>query len=120
MTEEKAGRRVYCVITDMFGNKVQTKTVTLKSSIRIITKPTSASAKIGEKVSATVTATGTDLKYTWYVRNYTQKGFSVSSITGSTYEYVMTEAKSGRQVYCVITDRFGNEVTTDTITFTAK
>lgn len=120
MTEAKAGREVYCVITDMFGKTVKTKTVTLKSNIRIISGPTNASAKIGKKVSTTITATGTDLKYTWYVRNYGQKGFSVSSITDSTYEYVMTEAKSGRQVYCVITDRFGNSVTTETITFTAK
>ena len=104
----------------MFGKTVKTKTVTLKSNIRIISGPTNASAKIGKKVSTTITATGTDLKYTWYVRNYGQKGFSVSSITDSTYEYVMTEAKSGRQVYCVITDRFGNSVTTETITFTAK
>ena len=120
MTEEKAGRRVYCVITDMFGNKVQTKTVTLKSNIKIISQPTNASAAVGKKVSTSVTATGTDLKYQWYVRNYSQKGFYPSSITDATYEYVMTAEKSGRQAYCVITDRFGNSVTTDTVTFTKK
>jgi len=120
MTESKAGRRVYCVITDMFGNKVQTKTVTLKSNIKIISQPTNASAAVGKKVSTSVTATGTDLKYQWYVRNYSQKGFYPSSITDATYEYVMTAEKSGRQAYCVITDRFGNSVTTDTVTFTKK
>ena len=120
MTESKAGREVYCVITDMFGNKVQTKTVTLKSNIKIISQPTNASAAVGKKVSTSVTATGTDLKYQWYVRNYSQKGFYPSSITDATYEYVMTAEKSGRQAYCVITDRFGNSVTTDTVTFTKK
>ncbi|MDD6060551.1 MAG: dockerin type I domain-containing protein, partial [Ruminococcus sp.] len=33
MTEERAGRKVYCEITDMFGNKVKTRTVTLTSDI---------------------------------------------------------------------------------------
>ena len=120
MTEDSAGRRVYCEITDMFGNKVKTRTVTLKSDIKIISQPTNASAAVGKKVSTSVTATGTDLKYQWYVRNYSQKGFYPSSITDATYEYVMTEEKSGRQAYCVITDRFGNSVTTDTVTFTKK
>ena len=119
MTEDSAGRRVYCEITDMFGNKVKTRTVTLKSDIKIISQPTNASAAVGKKVSTSVTATGTDLKYQWYVRNYSQKGFYPSSITDATYEYVMTAEKSGRQAYCVITDRFGNSVTTDTVTFSA-
>ena len=120
MTEEIAGCKVYCKITDMFGNKVQTKGATLMSDIKIMSNPTDASAAVGKKASTSVTATGKDLKYTWYVRNYNQKGFYVSSITDPTYSYVITDTKNGRQAYCVVTDRFGNEVTTNLVNLTAK
>jgi hypothetical protein len=32
----------------------------------------------------------------------------------------MTKARAGRDVYCVITDAFGNQVTTETITLVVE
>ena len=59
-------------------------------------------------------AQGDGLKYQWYFRN---KGGSVwykSGVKDNTYDDVMTKARAGRDVYCVITDAYGNQLTTQT------
>ena len=121
MDETRDGRKVYCVITDKYGNTVTTNTVTLtmksSSAIKIAVQPKSVSASNGTKITTTVTATGEGLTYTWY---YTSNGktnqFYVSSVTGATYSTTMDATRDGRKVYCVITDKYGNSVTTDTVT----
>jgi len=119
MTKEKSGRQVYCVITDNYGQKVTSKTVTLSMAapITVTKQPVSAQVLLGETVTTSVAATGTGaLKYQWYVKNPGDGAFSKSSVTGPTYSYAMTKEKSGRQVYCVITDNYGQKVQTDTVT----
>ena len=44
------------------------------------------------------------------------KAFKVSSNKTSAYAYSMQSYMNGRQVYCVITDQSGNQVTTETVT----
>ena len=119
MTESKSGRQVYCEITDKYGNTVTTDTVTLGGPVKITEQPTDASATIGSTVKTSVKATGVGLKYQWYVKNPTSTKFTKSSITTETYSYQMTESKSERQVYCVITDKDGNKVKTNTVTLTS-
>ena len=115
MTQARAGREMYCVITDKYGNKVQSNTVTLGMKIDISKQPTSDSASVGEKVSFSVSATGADLTYQWY---YSWEGeFLPSSDVGkASYSITMTQARAGREMYCIITDKFGNSVKTDTVT----
>ena len=38
----------------------------------------------------------------------------------TTYSAEMNESRDGRQIYCVITDMFGNTVKTNTVTLSAK
>jgi hypothetical protein len=114
---------VYCVITDKYGNTVKTNTVTLsmKSGLAITKQPTNVTAANGSKVATTVVATGEGLTYTWY---YTSNGktnqFFVSSVTSATYTTTMDSTRDGRKVYCVITDKYGNTVTSDVVTLTMK
>ena len=67
MTTARAGREVYCVITDANGNSVTTDTVKLirvaSEELEIITQPTNSEAKLGETFCITVEATGEGLKY---------------------------------------------------------
>ncbi len=116
MTAAKSGRQVYCIITDRYGNSVQTETVTL-TMLAITRQPGNMTAANGQRISTTVQARGDGLQYQWYVKEAGSKRFVESSIRSKTYDFIMTSAKSGRQVYCVITDRFGNEVRTNTVTF---
>ena len=120
MSTDMDGMQIYCVITDKYGNKVQTNTVTVGVKAKIDTQPKSASATIGSKVKTTVSATGTELKYQWYYKDTGASKFTKSSITSATYQVTMTTACDGRQVYCVITDKYGNTVTSSTVTLKSK
>ena len=121
MNSARAGRRVYCVITDKYGNSVQTDTVTLRSKVSIITQPSDAFAANGEKATVSVKAIGEGLTYKWYYANEGSTKFtSTNSFKGSSYYVTMNEIRDGRQIYCVITDRYGNQVTTSVVTLHAK
>ena len=112
-------RQVYCVITDANGNSVTTETATITRppvAVTIIEQPKDAEAKIGEKFSISPKVEGDGLTYQWYVKESGAKAFKVSSIKSSAYALTMQKYMNGRQVYCVITDQYGNSVTTDVAT----
>ena len=125
MIPAKSGREVKCVVTDAFGNKTETAVVTLNMAIPedyappcIRVQPADASAVKGQKASTTVVAEGTGLTYQWYLRDPGSERWSRSSIRTDTYSVAMIPEKSGREVYCVITDKYGNSVTTERATLT--
>lgn len=117
MNNERSGRQVYCIITDKYGNSVQTDTVTLKSKVAITKDLVDVTAKFGEQVNFSVSATGHGLTYEWHYKNKNMKAFDVTNtFKTNTYSFdKITEARAGREVYCVITDIFGNSVQTKTI-----
>ena len=123
MTVARNGREVYCVITDAFGNTVTTDTVKLIANpgevLKIVQQPGNAEAKLGENFMVEVIAQGEGLRYQWFYRNAGGKTFVKSGVRDNTYDDVMTTARNGREVYCVITDAFGNTVTTDTVKLVA-
>ena len=120
MTKARHNREVKCVISDMWGNTVESEiaaiTAIASQELAIVTQPTDASAAMGENFCVTVEAQGDGLTYTWYFKNAGSKNWSKSGVKDNTYDDVMTKARAGRQVYCVITDVLGNQVTTDVIT----
>ena len=119
MTKARAGREVYCVISDAHGNKVQTDTVKIlldKEELTIIQQPATTSAALGEMFCAEVVAQGEGLKYQWYFRNKGSDIWYRSGQKDNTYDDIMTTARNGREVYCIITDTWGNYVQTDTVT----
>ena len=119
MNPERDGRKLYCVITDAYGQKATTNTVTIsmKSTLGIHTQPTDANAPLNETVTVKVGATGSGtLKYQWYYKEAGGSKFYKSSTTTSTYSVAMTSARNGRQLYCVVTDGSGNKVTSNTVT----
>ena len=119
MSEKTDGRQVYCVVTDQYGNTVKSKTVTLYmgNPAKITTQPSNTAAPEGKVAKATVKATGDGITYTWYIKNPGKSSFSKSSVTSATYSCKMSEKTDGRQAYCVITDKYGTSVKTDTVTF---
>ena len=96
--------------------------ITVESPISIVKQPEDAIAASGEKAIVTVNATGDGLTYKWFYKNKAMTSFVEStSITSDTYTVEkMTSSRDGRQIYCVITDKYGNSVTTDTVTLTQK
>ena len=112
-------RQVYCVVTDANGNSVQTETATISrppQTLKILQQPQDARVNEGEKFSISPKVEGEGLIYQWYVKENGAKAFKVSSVRGSAYALTMQKYMIGRQVYCVITDKYGNSVTTDVAT----
>lgn len=119
MTTARADREIYCVITDANGNSVTTDIVKLicipSEKLEIVTQPTNSEAFLGERYCVTVEAKGENIRYQWYFRNVGSNEWYRSGVTDNTYDDVMTAARMDREVYCVITDRLGNTVTTNTV-----
>ena len=123
MNADRDGRKVYCMVTDKYGNSVKSNTVTLSmsGSLKITQQPTSVTVASGATAKATVKATGDGLKYQWYYTlNKDDIEFHKSSITSATYSTTMNEDRDGREVYCVVTDKYGNTVMTDVVTLRMK
>ena len=125
LAANRSGRQVYCVITDKYGNSVTTDTVTLtvasKTELKITKQPEDVTVAAGEKAVVTVEAQGDGLTYKWYFKNPGASKFSLTtSFKSNTYSVVMSDARNGRQIYCVITDQYGNSVTTDTVVLTME
>lgn len=112
MNSVRDGRQLYCKITDKYGSSVVTDTVSMKApEIMIINEAELQdvyTTKKGDTVNITVEAEGDNLTYQWYIKNRGSKSFSKSSITDSSYSVVMNAARSGRTVFCRITDSLGN------------
>lgn len=79
----------------------------------------SANVTVGEGRTAyvTVTAAGSDLIYEWYYANAGLNNFVKDpGFSGNSYQAVMSNAVNGRQVYCVVTDKYGNQACSDVVT----
>jgi len=115
MSSKVKDRQVYCVVTDGKGNSLTSQTVTMFMTASITTQPKTTYTKSGAKANVTVKAAGDDLTYTWYVKNSGATKYSKSSITKSTYSVTMTSKVKDRLVYCVVTDKYGNTVKSNTV-----
>ena len=117
MNDDSNGRYVYCVVTDQYGNKDQSKTVVMRQAVTITAQPENVYAEKGAPVEVTVKAVGDGLTYQWYVKNQGGKRYSLSGSTEPTYVTEMTDKANGRRLYCVVTDQYGNTAKSTTVIF---
>ncbi len=89
-------------------------------SFGITGQPQNVSVSEGETARTAVTAEGDGLTYQWYGKDPGQTDFWKSSIKSAAYACKMTEAKNGRVVYCVVTDRYGNTAESGQATLCVK
>lgn len=122
MNSARDGRQVYCIITDSYGNTIKSDVGVLYmgTPLKITTQPKSVTVAKNKTAKTSVKANGDGLKYTWYYKNAGQKSFSKSSVTSSTYSTKMTSKSKGRQVYCVINDKYGCKTKSNTVTLKMK
>ena len=119
MNSTVRGRQVYCEIKDKYGKKVKTDVVTLFMGkiLKISKQPVSAGAEKGKTAKVTFTAKGDGLTYKWYYKNKSASGYTLTTaFRSNSYSATMSSKNDGRKVYCVVRDRYGNEVKTDTVT----
>jgi uncharacterized repeat protein (TIGR02543 family) len=115
------GYQYFCRVTNAAGEYVDSEIATLTvayTPVTITTQPKNYVGAVGNTATATVTATGDGLIYQWYFANPGATGFTKSGSKTATYSATLTAANSGRRMYCVITDAYGNSVRTNTVTMT--
>ncbi len=76
----------------------------------IIVEPKDVENYLGEDVLITIEAIGQGLTYSWYYKDENMNEFNACEIITTTYGCKLTENVNGRQVYCVISDSYGNQV----------
>ena len=121
LTAERDGREVYCKITDGYGNTISSNVAKMKIvEVAIIQQPKSVAAYAGDMATFSVEAIGVELEYQWYYRNAGTSTWKKGGINDPSYTTEMTTARDGRQIRCVITDKYGHKVTTDTVSMSLK
>ena len=118
MSSSVNGRKVYCVITDKYGNSVKTNEVTLYkgTAAKIKTQPKGVTVASGKTGSITIKASGSGLSYTWYAKNKGASSFTKVGKSSKTYSFKMTDKMDGAQVYCVVKDKYGITVKSAVVT----
>ncbi len=120
MNDSSKNRQIYCVVTDKYGKTAKSNTVYLRMKASISTQPGSVVVASGEQAAVKVVAKGDGLKYVWYFKNAGASSFKKSSTTTATYSTKMSSTTNGRQVYCVVTDKYGKTVKSKTATLSMK
>ena len=70
-------------------------------------------ARSSESIAVSVAAEGDGLNYTWYMKGEADDIFVKSAVTGPVYSMKSGDPATGRLVYCLITDQYGNQVQSD-------
>lgn len=110
LTEENNGRKIFCEIIDKYGKSLRTDTIIAGTPVEIISHPDNTTGELNKLVSTSVKAEGCGLKYQWYERNAGTSYWARAKDTDDTYSCTLTKFRDGKEVYCEITDAFGNKV----------
>lgn len=118
---KRDGKQYKCVITDGNGVSITSNAVTFtlkKTPLAITTQPVNAKGYPDTAATFTVVATGDGLSYQWQYRTSSSGSWMNSDATGNktaTFKPVFDNKKSDYQYRCVITDGYGNTITTNTV-----
>ena len=119
VAESHNGKKYRCVITDSYGQKVTSNaaTVYVGTPLAITKQPVNYTGTAGSTATFSVTATGTGLTYQWQM--YSDGAWKNSGATGSKTNKIsfnVTSSHNGKKYRCVITDSFGQKVTSNAAT----
>ena len=88
------------------------------ADLKITKQPTNVTvAKAGDTATFSVTASGTGLKYEWYVKDPGGSWIKTGA-TSNKYSVSVTAARDGRQVFCKVIDAYGNSARSNIVTAT--
>ncbi len=120
----RAGRVLYCVVSDRYGFTAKSVTVTMDFDVpaghtgpEVVSQPESWTGAMGEYPDITFAVEGEGLIYQWYWRNAGKTTWNKSSDTDDCYDsYPLTKVRDGREVYCVATDIYGVSIRSEIAT----
>lgn len=113
------GWKVKCVVTDGYGNSINSNvaTISLIAGPTISSHPQSLSATEGTSISFSVVATGNNLTYQWmYQKKNSTSWVSFSGGTSATLKKKMLSSWNGWKIKCVVTDINGNSIDSNVAT----
>ena len=114
VTAARNGYQYRCVITDKYGNDINSNAATLKVvTLKVTAQPASKYLPAGKTAKFTVKVSGTGLKYQWQYRTSAKGSWKTASATGNktaTLSVPATAARNGYQYRCKITDKYGNVI----------
>ncbi len=85
--------------------------------LEIIRQPQSRTINSGEKVTVSINATGSGLKFQWFFKKSDQTSFSEwKGRTHDSESVTPNETWDGIQLYCVVSDKNGKKLKSDVIT----
>ena len=120
-TEARNGWQVRCVVTDQQGNSIATNGATF-TVISITTQPSNKTVTVGTNATFSIALSSTSgITYQWQFRSSSSGTWANSGMTGNTTSTITvggTLARNGYQYRCIITDKFGNTVTSNVVTLT--
>ena len=124
ITATTNGRQYRCVVTDAYGGEEisDAATLTMGSGLKITEQPGDQSVAIGETVAFTVEAEGEIASWKWeYSTNGTKwNDTALGGWDTDTLEFKATSAMNGRWYRCVVTDVYGEVVTSEPAQLTVK
>lgn len=118
ITASSDGQIYRCVVSDERGNTVISDEAVLNISneLQIYTQPSDFHGKIGATASFTIAAVGDDITYQWQYQNAgsdTWKNSSMSGNKAATISVQITSTRNGQKYRCIVTDVYGNSLTSD-------
>jgi len=112
------GREIYCIISNKNGTvKTDSVKLIIGNPLKIGKQPVSVTAAEGATAKVSFTAKGDSLTYAWYYKDDGAKKFQLTTnFKGNSYSVTMNQETDGRQVYCIVSDKYGNTLQTKTVT----
>ena len=119
MTEARLGYEYCCVIKDASGATLQTDVVCMirKIPLVITEEPQNAVITGGDAVF-TVVVTGNEPAYLWQTKNPGDEEWSDTACTADTFTVAAADCVNGMEVRCVVTDGYGDSLTSAAATMT--
>ncbi|MBQ1413431.1 MAG: leucine-rich repeat protein [Clostridia bacterium] len=121
LTPTNVNRLVRCVVTDKVGYWENSNVVSMRqSALRIVTQPTDRILKLYGTAHFTIDARGEYgevLSYQWQVSDDAGKKKTWRNVgtNADIYTVSVNKGNNGRYVRCVVTDKYGNQLPSNTV-----
>lgn len=121
LSDKNNGRSVRCIVTDQYGNSVESNAVYMKiTSLKITKQPSDVKGKEGDKISIAVEAVGPGISYQWQLSDDEGENWRDSSTVTAMYATTLSDKNNGRYVRCVVSDRYGNRIVSKEVSMKIK
>ena len=85
------------------------------TELQITRQPEITCTPSGELATVSIDTEGDGVTYHWYFKNPDSDVYVKSTANGASYSVTMCEQISGRQIYCVVKDQYGNSITSESV-----